>query len=98
MARFDVFVSAEGVLVLDVRADQLERMGNLVLVPLFHVELAPKPLRDLNPIFEVDGARYVMMTQLIASAPPAEFEGPVWSLSLYRDEIVRALDTLLIGF
>ena len=34
MARFDVFSAQRSTLLVDVRADQLEMLGNLVLIPL----------------------------------------------------------------
>ncbi len=99
VARYDVFSDQLGHLLVDVRADELERFGNRVLVPLLPWRSAPRPLPPaLNPVLDVDGAFLVLMTQLIAAVPRKEFQYPVTNVAQYRDEIIRALDVLLTGF
>ncbi len=68
------------------------------MVPLLPEETAPKPISELNPIFEIQNRRCVLVTQAIASIPRRELRGAVASLSEYHERITRALDILLIGF
>ena len=100
MARFDVHqMPGRGVgYVLDVQADLLSELATRVVVPLLPEDAAPKPLSDLNPAFEIDGMRHVMVTQAIASIPRRELTRQVCSLAADRDSITRALDVLLTGF
>jgi toxin CcdB len=100
MARFDVHPMPGGRpgYVLDVQADLLSELATRVVVPRLPAEMAPKPFSDLNPVFEVDGTRLVMMTQAIASIPRRELSQHICSLAAERDSITRALDVLLIGF
>lgn len=101
MSRFDVYAtpgqSGTGY-VLDVQADLLHDLATRVVVPLQPSQSAPKPARGLNPAFEINGQSYLMLTQFIAAVPAKELRRPVLSLDARSDDIMRALDTLLIGF
>jgi len=101
MARFDVYARPEtngGGYVLDVQADLLGELSTRVVAPLLPPAVAPKPARDLNPTFEIEGKPYVMLTQFIAAVPARELRVPVVSLAPRGDDIARALDILLVGF
>jgi toxin CcdB len=101
MGRFDVYgrpgQGGAGYL-LDVQADLLQDLNTRVVVPLLPPDVAPKPARSLNPAFEIDGQPYVMLTQFIAAVPAKELRKPLLSLEPRSDDIMRALDMLLIGF
>ncbi len=101
MGRYEVYAtpSQGGVgYVLDVQADLLQDLGTRVVVPLLPPDLAPKPARGLNPAFDIDGQPYLMLTQFIAAMPAKELRAPVLSLDARSNDIMRALDMLLIGF
>lgn len=101
MARFDVHPipgkKRDGY-VLDVQADLLAALTTRTVLPLLPESTAPKPISDLNPIFDIEGTRHVMVTQAMASIPAKELKPAVTSLAAHRDTITRALDTLLTGF
>lgn len=101
MARLDVHPmpgAGQGGYVLDVQADLLSHLATRTVVPLLREDRAPKPISELNPIFEIQGERHVMLTQAIASIPGRELRRVVASLAEERDRVVRALDILLTGF
>lgn len=98
MARFDIFVYPEGGYLLDVQCDYLERLNTRLVVPLLPVEEAPPPAKGLNPVFEIAGADYVMMTQYMAAVSVAELTAPAGSLSSRDSEIVSAIDMIISGF
>lgn len=101
MGRYDVYATpGQGGVgyVLDVQADLLQDLGTRVVVPLLPSDLAPKPARGLNPAFDIDGHPHLMLTQFIAAVPANELRAPVLSLDTHSDDIMRALDMLLIGF
>ena len=54
--------------------------------------------RGLNPAFDIEGQPHLMLTQFIAAVPAKELRKPVLSLDARSDDIMRALDMLLIGF
>lgn len=68
------------------------------MVPLIAVADAPQPIRDLNPIFDVDGQPHVLLPQAIASVPTGELRPAIMSLDSRHDSIPRAIDVLMLGF
>ena len=101
MSRLDVHPmlgKGQGSYVLDVQADLLSHLTTRIVVPLLREDAAPKPISELNPVFEIHGERHVMVTQAIASIPGRELKRAVASLAEQHDRVTRALDTLLIGF
>ncbi len=84
--------------VVDVQAELLSHLATRTVVPLLPERSAPKPISDLNPVFDIAGEPHVMVTQAIASIPGRELRRAVASLADWHDDITRALDTLLLGF
>ncbi|HET8995154.1 MAG TPA: CcdB family protein [Acetobacteraceae bacterium] len=83
---------------MDVQASMLDRLTTRVVLPLVPQTQAPPPIRELNPIFEIDGTPHVLLTQAIAAVPAKELKRAVASLDGQHDQIIRALDVLLLGF
>jgi len=101
MARLDVHPmpgKARAGYVVDVQADLLSHLSTRTVVPLLPADSVPAPIGDLNPVFDIVGKRHVFLTQAIASLPRRELKRAVDSLAGQHDRIMRALDTLLIGF
>jgi len=84
--------------VLDVQADLLSHLDTRTVVPLLPEGEAPPPIKELNPVFPIEGELHVMLTQAIASIPAKELKRSVASLGDHHDDVTRALDILLIGF
>ncbi len=61
--------------VVDVQADLLYHLATRTVVPLLPEATAPKPISELNPIFEIQNRRCVLVTQAIASIPQTRIEG-----------------------
>jgi len=99
MAKFDVFRRRAGAgYLLDCQADLLSRLNTRFVVPLLPLEDAPKPAARLNPVFELEGESYVMMTQFAAAVPVSELGEKVASLRDRDIDILNALDMLISGF
>ncbi|GLV21849.1 plasmid maintenance protein CcdB [Sphingobium sp. TomMM35A] len=99
MAKFDVYRQKNGgPLVLDCQADLLSDLNTRLVVPLLPVEQAPKPAARLNPVFDLDGERYTMVTQFAASVATRELGEILQSLRSEQDTIGAALDMLIFGF
>jgi len=99
MARFDVYPMPNNRhgYVVDVQTDLLGHLATRAVVPLLPLDDFPLPIRDLNPIFEIDGVRHVFAPQSIATVPVKAL-GPVkMSLDREYDTLTRALDILLTG-
>jgi len=101
MARLDVYPMpgrwAGRGYIIDVQARLLDHLVTRAVVPLLPLTTGPAPIRDLNPVFDINGEPHVMVTQAIATAPVRELKRAIASLAAYRDEITRALDVLLTG-
>lgn len=97
MARFDLYRGDQGWL-LDVQSELTDPLPTRVMVPLVRLEEAPPPIRELNPVFEVQGIPYQFMTQWLAAAPRRALGRAEGSLAHERDAITRALDLLFTGF
>ena len=101
MARLDVYPmpgSAGRGYVIDVQAPVLNHLATRTVVPLVPAAQSPPPIRDLNPVFEIEGEPHVLVTQAIASIPARELRRSVASLDHCHDAVTRALDFLLTGF
>ena len=99
MARFDVFEYPEiGGYLLDIQCDYLSRLSTRIVVPLQPEADAPPPARDLNPTFEIAGARHVMLTQYMAAVFESELKNRAGSLAEEKDRITKAIDMLFSGF
>lgn len=99
MARCEVFPnpSGEGYL-LDVQAELLEELNTRVVAPLLPLDRAPKPAKRLNPVFDIRGQSFVMVTQFLASVPAGLLKTPVANLKDQTDEVTAAIDMLTHGF
>lgn len=98
MAQFDVHENPVGnALLLDCQADLLSHLNTRLVAPLLLAEDAPKPAGRLNPVFEIRGKHYVMMTQYAAAIELCELGEKAVSLAGRDREIMNALDILLTG-
>lgn len=99
MARFDLYRNPGGSgLLLDVQADLMRDLNTRIVVPLMRRRDAPKPAGRLNPVFEIDNAEFVMVTQFVASVRVAELGRRAGTLAHEDAAITNALDMLFSGF
>lgn len=99
MSRYDVYPNPSGPgYLLDVQADILQQMSTRAAVPLLPLNEAPKPAKTLNPVFDIAGESYVMVTQYLAAVPERELQTPTCGLQHRHDDIVAAVDFLFHGF
>jgi toxin CcdB len=98
MAKFDVYRMAhrDGYL-LDCQADLLSEFATRFVAPLLPIAEAPSPVRRLNPIFEIEGRRYVMVPQLATSVQLSELQTRITSLAEHDLIVGNALDILISG-
>jgi toxin CcdB len=101
MDRLDVFRLSKqdgGGLVVNVQADLLDFLTTRIVVPLSPMQGAIRPASELNPQFDIGGARYVFAAQGITAVSRNILRNGVASLAAERDAVTRALDVLLHGF
>ena len=99
MAQYDLFPNPAGDgYLLDVQNDMLEGLNVRTVVPLLPQGNALIAASRLNPVFEIEGAPHLMMTQYIAAVPVGILKAPVGDLSENFDAVTSALDMLFHGF
>lgn len=96
MAQFDVHDLA-GTLVIDCQSDLLARLESRLVVPLVPRSDAPQIAQRLNPVFEIGGQEFVMLTQAASAVRRRELGEVVLSLSPQSFEITGAIDVLISG-
>lgn len=103
MARFDVYRNANKATaedfpyLLDVQADLLADLRSRVVVPLMPQSVAPRPMTRLNPVFSVQGKKFVMATTDLAGIPVSALGEKATTLANESAAIVGAIDFLLTG-
>jgi toxin CcdB len=98
MARFDVYASPDGEgYLLDVQADLVDSLNTRIVVPLMPISAAPTPAKRLNPVFDIQSERHVMVTQFLSAVPALLLKSPVTSFEVHDIEITGALDLLTTG-
>jgi len=104
MAQFDVYRNANPATrtripyLLDVQSDLLDPLATRVVVPLCKPEvLSGKPAERLNPAFEVEGRKVLMLTPELAGVAGKTLGERVGSLARERQAIIAALDLVFTG-
>lgn len=99
MARFDVYGNPDGNgFLVDVQADLMSHLNSRLVIPLVPSDIAPTPIKVLNPIFQIEDATYLMLTQQMAAVSVQMLKRPVLNVKDRRDDVVAAVDLLLQGF
>jgi toxin CcdB len=83
---------------LDVQSDLLADLQTRVVVPLAKLTaLRKKPMKDLTPVVDIDGGKYLLLVPQLAGIAANKLGPAVSNVSSHRDEIVAALDFLITG-
>lgn len=99
MARFDVYANPDGKgFLVDVQADLMSHLNSRLVIPLVPSGVAPTPMKVLNPIFQIEDATYLMLTQQMAAVSVQMLKRVVLNVNARRGEVVAAIDLLLQGF
>lgn len=85
-------------LVMDLQADLMDWLETRVVAPLVPVSEAPEPARHLNPVFDVENERFVLLTQSMAAVPLFALGRKGADLSNAADRITRTVDMVFQGF
>lgn len=83
---------------VDVQNDLLDGLKSRVVIPIIASEESKAAYpKNLCPVIEIAGKRYVLMTHQMTSIPVQMLESSEGSLDKYRDEIIAAIDFLVTG-
>ena len=101
MAQFTVYknenskTNKEYPYIIDVQNNILSSLHTCVVVPL---SLTMKPIKHLNPVFEIEGRNVVMSTAQMAGVDRSMLNKKVTNLEHSRRQIVDAIDFMIVGF
>lgn len=99
MARYDIYPNPSGQgHLLDVQTDLLSGLNTRIVVPLLPVSIAPEPAKRLNPVFQIGGAPYVMVTQFLSAVPQTMLKAATGSLAQEAQSVTAAIDMLTHGY
>ena len=100
MAQYDIYRNprrgSPAKYLLDVQHRLFSDLRTRVVVPLVAAE-GIKPMTRLNPVFRIEGKRWVMSTTELAGVHLNDIGEKVGSLASHEVEIISALDYLLTG-
>lgn len=83
---------------VNVQSDLLRDLRTRVVVPLVkQTVIGKKPIRDLTPLVDVEGQKYVMLIPQLAGIALSDLGAEVGSVASSRNAIVAALDFLVTG-
>jgi len=98
MARFDVYRTKLGELLLDCQTDFLSGIRTRLVAPLLPAEeVEPHRMARLMPAFSFGGRNVVMVTTLLVGLSQRELGERIGSLADEQDAIMAAIDMLLTG-
>ena len=80
---------------LNVQNDILSSLDTCMVVPL---SVTMKPIKHLNPVFEIEGNSVVMSTTQMAGIDRTMLNKKVSNLEAFRREIIDAIDFMIVGF
>jgi len=104
MAQFDVYLNPNPAskkyapYLLDVQNNLFESLSTRIVVPLLSEKSIRIPVNKLNPEFTIEGKKVYLSTAEIAGIPQSAVGKYVCSLSSRRNQIIDALDFLILGF
>ncbi|MFO6300521.1 CcdB family protein [Rahnella selenatireducens] len=102
MAQFDVYenrgeAKSRYPYFMDIQNPLFERLNERVVIPLTPVENL-RPIRHLHPLVSVEDQQFVLMTNLLTSISNSELRHePVINAGIYRNDVIAALDLLVMG-
>jgi len=100
MAQYDIYRNprrgSPAKYLLDVQHRLFTELKTRVVVPLVAVE-GVKPMTRLNPVFRIEGKRWLMSTSELAAIHINDIGEKVGTLAGHEVEIIGALDYLLTG-
>jgi len=101
MSRLDVWMprgSRTRGLLLEVQSDlHAVALSTRLCAPLIPVSALSRIFPILNPEFEIAGEHYVMATQALAPYDKDRLARCIGNLAEHEDQIIRAIDHLLLG-
>lgn len=99
MSRFHLYAAeVKGEYLLDLQTDFLAHYNSRVVAPVVAEKSFDGAATGLNPIIEVEGDAFVVLTHFLSAVPTHELKEPVGDYTPEGDMFTRALDLLFQGY
>ncbi|MEW9920635.1 CcdB family protein [Marimonas sp. MJW-29] len=99
MSRFHLYAgTGDGGYLLDLQTDFLSQYNSRIVAPVIPEKVYDGAATGLNPVIEVEGTAYVVLTHLLSAVPAQALRTVVGDFSSQADEFTRALDLLFQGY
>ena len=83
---------------LNIQSDLLDDLKTVVVIPFIKQStFKQKPIKNLMPIFTIEGKECVLLTPQIAGIPKSRLGTVVEDLGHFRSEIIGAIDFVISG-
>jgi toxin CcdB len=83
---------------VDVQSEMLDTLNTRLVIPLTPIDMLDKKAPShLCPVIHIDEGDFVILTHQMASVPTKILDEPVNELSIFRNEIIAAIDFLITG-
>ena len=99
MSKFDIHAapSSSVPFLMDLQDDIVDLLSTRVVAPLIPAMDVEKRMKILNPVIQIKGTEYVLMTHLLAAVSFSALGEKVDTAISQRDEIIASLDFLFTG-
>ena len=98
MAKFDVYRSIDGSMLLDCQSDLLRHLYTRFVAPLVRPDDAVQVDRRLTPLLDVAGSEMLMLTHFASAIPVGALGHCIASVADQEFSVASALDMLISGF
>jgi toxin CcdB len=97
--QFCAYRLRRGHVVLDMQSDVLSHLTTRLVAPLVPEGRHDIAMMVLEPVFELDGTRMILLVSEMVTVPARELTGPPVARFVDEDYVIRrALDMLFSGF
>lgn len=84
---------------VDVQSDIIDELTTRIVIPLYPMNrLQAGQVKRLNPVIEIEGEGYLVMTHEMASVPASLLGKQVMDARPYRQRIKDSIDFIFDGF
>ena len=98
MAKFDVYRTSGGMMLLDCQSDVLAHLNTRFVVPLASPDDAVQVDQRLTPLLKIAGEELLMLTHFAAALPVGALGRHIASAADQDFTISNALDMLISGY
>lgn len=83
---------------IDIQNDLFDSLNSRLVIPLVSTsQLKNTNPEKLCPVIEIKNKKYILLTHQMSSVPTQLLNSPLGCLNEYRNEIINALDFLVMG-